>query len=133
MRLISGLETPTEGKIYIDEADITDWEPKRRDVAMVFQNYALYPHMTVRENLEFGLKSRKIPKEERNQFIEWAAELLELRDLVNRKPEGFGKPQTERIIRGTTPEGRPGKSHCQKTETVFIRRAAVKPGRRASS
>jgi ABC-type sugar transport system ATPase subunit len=100
LRLISGLETPTEGKIYIDEADITDWEPKRRDVAMVFQNYALYPHMTVRENLEFGLKSRKIPKEERNQFIEWAAELLELRDLVNRKPKELSGGQRQRVALG---------------------------------
>jgi ABC-type sugar transport system ATPase subunit len=69
LRLISGLETPTGGKIFIDEAEITDWEPKRRDVAMVFQNYALYPHMTVRENLEFGLKSRKIPKQRREESV----------------------------------------------------------------
>jgi len=100
LRLISGLETPTEGKIYIDEADITDWEPKRRDVAMVFQNYALYPHMSVRENLEFGLKSRKIPKEERKRFIEWAAELLELRDLINRKPKELSGGQRQRVALG---------------------------------
>jgi len=100
LRLISGLETPTEGKIFIDEADITGWEPKRRDVAMVFQNYALYPHMSVGENLEFGLKSRKIPKEERKRFIEWAAELLELRELINRKPKELSGGQRQRVALG---------------------------------
>jgi len=63
-------KNPTDGKIQLDGIDITSWEPKRRDIAMVFQNYALYPHMTVRENLEFGLKSRKISRDNRNKSIE---------------------------------------------------------------
>jgi ABC-type sugar transport system ATPase subunit len=65
LRLISGLEKADSGSISLDSQDITNWEPKQRDIAMVFQNYALYPHMTVGENLEFGLKSRHIPKNER--------------------------------------------------------------------
>ncbi len=100
LRLISGLETPTGGKIFIDGADITGWEPKKRDVAMVFQNYALYPHMTVNENLEFGLKSRKIPKEERKQFIRWAADLLELKELLSRKPKELSGGQRQRVALG---------------------------------
>ncbi|UCE65776.1 MAG: ABC transporter ATP-binding protein [Candidatus Zixiibacteriota bacterium] len=100
LRLISGLETPTEGKIFIDGADITGWEPKKRDVAMVFQNYALYPHMTVIENLEFGLKSRKIRKEERKQFIKWAADLLELKELLSRKPKELSGGQRQRVALG---------------------------------
>jgi len=100
LRLISGLETPTEGKIFIDGADISGWEPKKRDVAMVFQNYALYPHMTVNENLEFGLKSRKIPKEDRKHFIKWAAELLELKELLSRKPKELSGGQRQRVALG---------------------------------
>jgi len=100
LRLISGLETPTAGRIYIDGSDITSWEPKKRDVAMVFQNYALYPHMTVIENLEFGLKSRKIPKEERKQFIKWAADLLELKELLSRKPKELSGGQRQRVALG---------------------------------
>ncbi|UCC80018.1 MAG: ABC transporter ATP-binding protein [Candidatus Zixiibacteriota bacterium] len=100
LRLISGLERPTEGKIFIDGADITGWEPKKRDVAMVFQNYALYPHMTVVENLEFGLKSRKIPKAERKQFIKWAADLLELKELLDRKPRELSGGQRQRVALG---------------------------------
>lgn len=100
LRLISGLETPTEGRIFIDDSEVTDWEPKKRDVAMVFQNYALYPHMTVEGNLEFGLKSRKIPKDERRHFIRWAAELLELKDLLNRKPKELSGGQRQRVALG---------------------------------
>jgi ABC-type sugar transport system ATPase subunit len=100
LKLISGLEIPTSGRIFIDGSDITGWESKRRDVAMVFQNYALYPHMTVDENLEFGLKSRKIPKEERRQFIKWAADLLELKELLNRKPKELSGGQRQRVALG---------------------------------
>jgi ABC-type sugar transport system ATPase subunit len=94
------LEDPTSGEIYIDGVNIGGWEPKRRDVSMVFQNYALYPHMTVGKNLEFGLKSRKIPKEERIQFINWAAELLELRELLDRRPKELSGGQRQRVALG---------------------------------
>ncbi len=100
LRLISGLETPTDGRIFIDGRDITSWEPKRRDVAMVFQNYALYPHMTVLQNLEFGLKSRKIPQPERMESVNWAADLLGLREYLGRKPRELSGGQRQRVALG---------------------------------
>jgi ABC-type sugar transport system ATPase subunit len=100
LRLISGLESPTQGEIHLDNQDITEWEPKRRDISLVFQNYALYPHMNVRENLEFGLKSRKIAKDERDKSVEWAANLLELGELLNRKPKELSGGQRQRVALG---------------------------------
>ena len=100
LRLISGLEIPDSGDIILDSEKITNWEPKSRDVAMVFQNYALYPHMSVAENLEFGLKSRKIPKLERADSIKWAADLLGLSDLLSRKPKELSGGQRQRVALG---------------------------------
>jgi multiple sugar transport system ATP-binding protein len=100
LRLISGLETPDGGSIILDGREITDWEPKSRDIAMVFQNYALYPHMSVAENLEFGLRSRKIPKTERAQSVKWAAGLLGLNDLLSRKPKELSGGQRQRVALG---------------------------------
>jgi ABC-type sugar transport system ATPase subunit len=100
LRLISGLETADGGSIILDDNDITGWEPKRRDIAMVFQNYALYPHMTVRENLEFGLKSRKIQKNERDDSVRWAAGLLGLDALLSRKPKELSGGQRQRVALG---------------------------------
>jgi len=100
LRLISGLETPDSGAIHLGGDDITSWEPKLRDVAMVFQNYALYPHMSVGQNLEFGLKSRNVPKEERATLVNWAAGLLGLDELLARKPRELSGGQRQRVALG---------------------------------
>ncbi len=100
LRLISGLEVPDKGRIILDNQDITDWEPKRRDVAMVFQNYALYPHMTVRQNLEFGLKARGTDQTEREKAVEWAADLLDLKGYLNRRPKELSGGQRQRVALG---------------------------------
>ncbi len=100
LRLISGLEAPDSGAIRLGGDDITAWEPKRRDVAMVFQNYALYPHMSVRQNLEFGLRSRNVAKDERARLVEWAAALLGLDEHLNRKPRELSGGQRQRVALG---------------------------------
>lgn len=107
LRLICGLEKPDSGAIYLDGRDITDWEPKRRDIAMVFQNYALYPHMTVRENLEFGLKARKIQRQQIEESVGWAAELLGLQKHLNRKPKDLSGGQRQRVALGRAIVRRP--------------------------
>jgi len=100
LRLICGLETPDSGSMILDSNDITFWEPKRRDIAMVFQNYALYPHMTIGQNLEFGLKSRKIPRGERETAVRWAAEMLGLSAMLSRKPKDLSGGQRQRVALG---------------------------------
>jgi ABC-type sugar transport system ATPase subunit len=107
LRLISGLESPDSGQILLDGNDISSWEPKERDIAMVFQNYALYPHMTVRQNLEFGLKSRKIEKKERDESVGWAADLLGIADLLNRRPKELSGGQRQRVALGRAIVRRP--------------------------
>ncbi len=107
LRLISGLEVPDKGRIILDNQDITDWEPKRRDVAMVFQNYALYPHMTVRQNLEFGLKARGTDQMEREKAVEWAADLLDLKGYLNRRPKELSGGQRQRVALGRAIVRRP--------------------------
>jgi multiple sugar transport system ATP-binding protein len=87
LRMIAGLERPTQGEIYFDERCVNDDEPRDRDIAMVFQSYALYPHMNVRENLEYGLKKRKVPKIERDEKVKKIARLLEIDNLLERKPK----------------------------------------------
>lgn len=100
LRLISGLEMPDSGKILLDGNDISSWEPKKRDIAMVFQNYALYPHMTVRQNLEFGLKSRKVVKGEREESVKWAADLLGMTEYLSRRPKELSGGQRQRVALG---------------------------------
>ena len=87
MRLVAGLEEPTAGDIHMGGRRINDLEPKDRDVAMVFQNYGLYPTMTVRENIRFPLKVRKVPKDKHDAMIEDAARMVELGDLLDRLPK----------------------------------------------
>ena len=84
LRMIAGLESVTSGSLSIGERVVNDVEPKDRDIAMVFQNYALYPHMTVAENIEFALKLAKVPKTERKQRVARAAEILELTEYLGR-------------------------------------------------
>ncbi|MCK4576771.1 ATP-binding cassette domain-containing protein, partial [candidate division WOR-3 bacterium] len=87
LRTIAGLEEPTDGKVFIDNIDVTFIPPKDRDVAMVFQNYALYPHMTVYDNMAFGLKLRRFPKQEIKTRIDNASKILGIEELVGRRPK----------------------------------------------
>ena len=100
LRMIAGLEDITRGELYLDGQLINDVDPKDRDMAMVFQNYALYPHMTVRQNLEFPLELRKIPKEEMDQKVEWAAEVLSITPYLDRKPKALSGGQRQRVAIG---------------------------------
>src|SRR6201997_5269614 len=100
LRMIAGLEQVTEGTISIGDRDVTDLPPRSRDVAMVFQSYALYPHMTVRENLGYGLKVRKTPKQEIRERVTRAAELLGLDKLLDRKPAALSGGQRQRVAMG---------------------------------
>jgi multiple sugar transport system ATP-binding protein len=97
LRMIAGLEEPTEGTIAIGDRVVNDVEAKDRDVAMVFQSYALYPHMTVRRNIEFPLRSRKVPAEERDRLVAEAAESLDLAELLERKPAHLSGGQRQRV------------------------------------
>lgn len=100
LRMIAGLEAITGGDIYIDDQRINDIPPKDRDIAMVFQNYALYPHMTVYKNMAFGLKLRKYPKKEIDQRVNEAAEILSISHLLNRKPKHLSGGERQRVAVG---------------------------------
>ena len=100
LRIIAGLESLTGGTISIGERVVNDVPPKDRDIAMVFQSYALYPHMTVRENLAFGLKLRKTPAAETERLIQEAAQILEIEDLLERKPKELSGGQRQRVALG---------------------------------
>jgi multiple sugar transport system ATP-binding protein len=97
LRMVAGLDDPTDGTITIGDEVVNDIDPMDRDVAMVFQTYALYPHMTVRRNIEFPLKSRKVPHDERVRLVEEAAESLGLADLLDRKPAQLSGGQRQRV------------------------------------
>src|SRR5215207_6330316 len=97
LRMIAGLEEPTEGTIEIGEREVNDVEAKDRDVAMVFQSYALYPHMTVRKNIEFPLKTRRVPANERSRLVKEAAGILGLENLLDRKPAQLSGGQRQRV------------------------------------
>ena len=113
--MIAGLEEITEGELFIGDKLVNDVAPKDRDIAMVFQNYALYPHMSVFDNMAFGLKLRKTPKEEIKRKVEEAARILDITHLLDRKPKALSGGQRYR----PRPEGLPS------------RRAAVEPRREA--
>ncbi|HEY7178138.1 MAG TPA: sn-glycerol-3-phosphate ABC transporter ATP-binding protein UgpC [Gaiella sp.] len=100
LRMLAGLEEVTAGTISIDGVDVTDLAPRHRDIAMVFQSYALYPHMTVRENLGYGLKVRRAPKAESRQRVAEVAELLGLEELLERKPAQLSGGQRQRVAMG---------------------------------
>jgi multiple sugar transport system ATP-binding protein len=100
LRMIAGLEEVTHGSISIGGADVTDLAPRRRDIAMVFQSYALYPHMSVRQNLAYGLKVRRTPKGEIARRVNEVAELLGLSDLLERKPAQLSGGQRQRVAMG---------------------------------
>jgi multiple sugar transport system ATP-binding protein len=100
LRMIAGLEEVTEGAIFIGERDVTDLAPRHRDIAMVFQNYALYPHLTVRRNLGYGLKVRKTPKEEIDRRVAEVAKLLGLAEYLDRRPAALSGGQRQRVAMG---------------------------------
>ncbi len=100
LRMMAGLEEITGGDFYIDGKRMNDVEPKNRDIAMVFQNYALYPHMSVYDNMAFGLKLRKTPKKEIKESVNKAAEILGLSELLERKPKALSGGQRQRVALG---------------------------------
>jgi len=100
LRMIAGLEEITEGELFIGDRLVNDIAPKDRDIAMVFQNYALYPHMTVFDNMAFGLKLRKVPKEEIKRKVEQAAKILDITHLLDRRPKQLSGGQKQRVALG---------------------------------
>ncbi len=97
LRIIAGFEIPDEGKVYFNDVDVTLKKPYERETAMVFQNYALWPHMTVFDNIAYGLKIRKLPKEEIKRRVEWVLELIGLKGLENRYPHQLSGGQQQRV------------------------------------
>ena len=97
LRIIAGLETPTSGRLFIDDKDVTDSEPKDREIAMVFQNYALYPHMSVFKNVEYGLKIKKIPKEKRRKMVDDVLKMVDLSDQAEKLPAQMSGGQRQRV------------------------------------
>jgi multiple sugar transport system ATP-binding protein len=97
LRMIAGLEEPTSGEIWIGGVLVNDWTPRQRRIAMVFQSYALYPHLTVLGNIEFPLKARRMPKDERLKKVEWAAGLLGIGHLLKRKPRQLSGGERQRV------------------------------------
>jgi len=100
LRMIAGLEDISGGDLYIDDVRVNDLQPKDRDIAMVFQNYALYPHMTVYQNMAFGLKIKKVPKKEIDERVKKAAEILEITELLDRRPGAMSGGQRQRVAIG---------------------------------
>jgi multiple sugar transport system ATP-binding protein len=107
LRMIAGLEIPTAGRILIGDRDVTPLEPKERDVAMVFQNYALYPHMTVFDNIAFGLRAQHLPNDEIRARVEEAADLLDVGAMLGRKPKALSGGQQQRVAIGRAIVRRP--------------------------
>lgn len=100
LRMIAGLEEISGGTLLIDNKEMNEVEPKDRDIAMVFQNYALYPHMTVYDNMAFGLKFRKVPKDEIDKKVHEAAKILDIENLLDRKPKALSGGQRQRVAMG---------------------------------
>ena len=98
--ILAGLEEVTAGEVYIDGRQVTDLAPKERDIAMVFQNYALYPHLSVYENIAFGLRLRKEPRDEIHKRVTWAAQMLDLTPYLDRKPKQLSGGQRQRVAMG---------------------------------
>ena len=100
LKLIAGIEEVTDGRIFIGDRDVTDLDPRKRDIAMVFQSYALYPHLTVRANLGFGLKLRKTSKAEITRRVDDVARILGLEDMMDRRPGELSGGQRQRVAMG---------------------------------
>ena len=97
LRMIAGLESVTEGRIFIGGADVTDREPGKRDIAFVFQNYAIYPHMTVRQNIEFGLENARVPGAEREEIVGSVLEMVGLQEYAHSLPSKLSGGQRQRV------------------------------------
>ena len=123
LRMVAGLEEVSSGTIFIDDNPVNDLEPRHRDVAMVFQSYALYPHLSVYDNMAFSLKYRKVPKSEVKQRVDEAARILEL--------EPYLRAQAPAAVRRAAPAGGHGPGHRAPAAGVPDGRAAVQPGRQA--
>ena len=100
LRMIAGLEDISDGELYIGDKLVNDIDPKDRDIAMVFQNYALYPHLSVYDNMAFALKLRKMPKDEIDKKVKEAAKILDLGHLLDRKPKALSGGQRQRVALG---------------------------------
>ncbi len=109
LNMIAGLETVTKGEIRIGDKVVNDLSPKDRDIAMVFQSYALYPSMTVRENISFGLNIRKVPKNQQKQIVDRVAAMLQIEHLLERKPGQLSGGQRQRVAMGRARAGAPGR------------------------
>src|SRR3954466_2636437 len=133
LRMVAGLEKISDGTISVGDQVINDVPPKDRDIAMVFQNYALYPHMTVEKNLGFALRQRKTPKVELDQRVHSMAELLGLEELMKRRPGQLSGGQRQRggVAGGAGGGGGGGGGVGAGAESVLAGRAAVQPGREA--
>ena len=119
LRTISGLEEPSSGQVLIGGEDVTDFDPSERGVAMVFQSYALYPHMTVEQNLGFGLRMGGMPRDQVAARVAEAARILELDELLDRKPRQLSGGQRQRVAIG--------RAIVRAAQGVPVRRAAVQP------
>ena len=97
LRMIAGLDTPTTGKVFLDDEDVTNKPPYKRDVNMVFQHYALFPHMTVEENIKFGLMMKKVPAEEQKERVAQVLYLTQLEEFRNRRPQQMSGGQQQRV------------------------------------
>ena len=111
LRMVAGLEEISEGDLYIDGQRMNDVEPKNRDIAMVFQSYALYPHMTVYDNMAFPLKLRKMSKEEIDRRVKEAAEILDITQYLDRKPKALSGGQRQRVAIGRAIVREIGRAH----------------------
>lgn len=100
LRIVAGLETVTEGQVFFDDTDVTDKQARDRNVSMVFQNFALYPHLNVYKNIAFPLKSKKVPKEEIKRRVEATAEILDITHVLNRRPKHLSGGQRQRVALG---------------------------------
>src|SRR5215470_2544777 len=100
LRMLAGLEEVNDGAVYIGDREVTNVPPKDRDIAMVFQNYALYPHMSVAENMGFALKLKGVPKQERAEKVREAAKMLNLEPYLDRKPKALSGGQRQRVAMG---------------------------------
>ena len=124
LRMVAGLETITDGEISIGDRVVNDMAPRDRDIAMVFQNYALYPHLKVYDNIAFGLRLRKVPKDEIDKRVR--------RGRRGARPRGLPQPQAERALRRPAAAGRHGARDRARAPGVPHGRAAVQPGRQAA-
>src|SRR5512133_1185708 len=129
LRMVAGLAEITDGEIRIGDRVVNDLAPRDRDIAMVFQNYALYPHKTVFENLAFGLRMRKVPKDEQRRRVEEIAQKLGLADMLNRRPAQLSGGQRQRVAGGRASVR--GPKACLMDEPLSSRDAKVRVQMRA--